>query len=204
MLKVWRLFGLLPWLLVVTLALALTGRISLPWIARLSGSPVGLALQAVEEKNDLVVFAASFASITDAAYESPVPGMSSHQTGILRGTVDYRLPLGHFDPSRVAWDANSRSLTLRLPAVQLGQIALDTKDGRYFRSGVFITANQQDAMTRRNAAEAEKDILRQAHSPYLLKLARMAAKNAMQSNVQAALVASGHPDAKIIITIDGE
>jgi hypothetical protein len=199
-----RLFGLLPWLLVAALALALTGRNRLPWLSHWSSSPVSIALQAVEEKNELVVFAASFSSITEANFSAPFGLMPSRQVGIMSGTVDYRLPLSHFDPTRLAWNPATNTLTARLPAVRTGPVTLDAKRGRYFRSGVWISADTQDAMTRQNSAEAEKDILRQAHSPDFLKLARAAAKNAMQSNLSAALIASGHPDAKTIITFDGE
>jgi len=174
-----------PWLLfIVTLALAV-------WFAWKAcgpedlGDPLATSLTALEKQNKLTVFSAQLSPVV-ASEDSQLLGvLKSRQVAVIPARVDYTLDLSKMDKGRLAWNADTHTMAVQLPALTVGKPNLDEARAQYLREGVWITNTAQANLTRRNTRLAEQQAVQQAANPILLDLARSAARAAIPSSTSA-------------------
>ena len=192
-----------PWLIVIAL-LALAG-----WLAFEAfgpdemGDPIATGLAALEEQNELVVFSAEMAPVVSSRDSRLFGALESRQIAVIPARVEYRVDMGAIDASRMGWDGESETLSVRLPPLDIGKINLDEGRAQYLREGLWIGRDAQDKLTRSNTATAEKEARRRARDPVLLKLAREAAISAMRQNLAGPMRAAGFDDVEIDVRFDG-
>lgn len=102
------------------------------------------------------------------------------------------------------WDKASKTLSVRLPALEVTRPNLDEARAQYLREGVWITRAAQDKLTRDNTKLAERLAVEQAANPVLMGLARSAAKDAIRQNLAIPLQVAGFGDVELSVSIDGE
>jgi len=193
-----------PWLLfIVTLALAV-------WFAWKAfgpedlGDPLATSLTALEKQDKLTVFSAQLSPVV-ASEDSQLLGvLKSRQVAVIPARVDYTLDLAKMDKTRLAWDADTHTMTVQLPALTVGRPNLDEGRAQYLREGVWITNNAQARLTRRNTQLAEQQAVQQAANPVLMDLARSAAREAIAQNLAIPLQVAGYGDVKVTVHFDGE
>jgi hypothetical protein len=194
----------LPWLLfIVVLALAV-------WFAWKAfgpddlGDPLATSLVALEKQDKLTVFSAQLSPVV-ASEDSQLLGvLKSRQVAVIPARVDYTLDLAKMDPSRLAWDGKSHTMTVQLPALTVGRPNLDEGRAQYLREGVWISNNAQARLTRKNTQLAEQQAVQQAANPVLMDLARSAAREAISQNLAIPLQVAGYGDVKVTVHFDGE
>lgn len=193
-----------PWLMFIfTLALAAF----FAWKAygpEDHGDPLATSLVAFEKQNRLTVFSAQLAPVVSSDDSRFFGAITSKQVAVIPARVDYTLNLSAMDRGRVAWDAASQTLSVRLPPLDIGTPNLDEAHAQYLREGIWITRDAQDKLTRDNTRLAEGQAVEQARNPVLMDLARAAAKDAIRQNLAIPLEVAGFGDVTVNVRFDGE
>lgn len=156
--------------------------------------PVSIAsgsLESMREQNRLTVFAARYVAVVTSTQRRF--GFSAQKTLIMPGNVRYEVDLAALDRKDVRWDAEAKRLSVTLPppvvaGPEVDMAAIREYDGGGVLMAVSDAEKQLDAANRR-AGQAE--LLRQARAPLPMKLARDAARRAVERNFAMPLQAAG-------------
>jgi hypothetical protein len=108
------------------------------------------------------------------------------------------------DRGRLAWNAETQTMDVQLPALIVGKPNLDEARAQYLREGIWITNTAQDRLTRNNTRLAEQQAVQQAANPVLVGLARTAAREAIAQNLAIPLQVAGYGEVKVNVRFDGE
>jgi hypothetical protein len=194
----------LPWLLfIVVLALA----VWFGWKAfgpEKLGDPLATSLVALEKQDKLTVFSAQLSPVVASEDSQLFGALKSRQVAVIPARVDYTLDLSKMDKSRLAWNADTHTMSVQLPALTVGRPNLDEGRAQYLREGVWITNNAQARLTRDNTRLAEQQAVQQAANPILMDLARSVARQAVGQNLSIPLQVAGYGDVKVDVHFDGE
>ncbi|GHC85584.1 DUF4230 domain-containing protein [Novosphingobium pokkalii] len=194
----------LPWLLFVG-ALALAGLFAwLLWKPQDIGDPLATSLVAFERQNSLTVFSAEMAPVVSSDDSRLFGLVQSKQVAVIPARIDYTIDLSQMNRDRMAWNAQTQTLSVRLPPLRLSRPNLDEARAQYLREGVWITRAAQDKLTRDNTRLAEQLATQQAANPVLLGLARNAAKDAVRQNLAIPLQVAGFGKVTVNVSIDGD
>ena len=193
-----------PWLLfIVTMALAAF----FAWKAygpEDHGDPLATSLLTFQKQNKLTVFSAQLAPVVSSDDSRFFGAITSKQVAVIPARVDYTIDLGAVDRSRMAWDKDKETLSVRLPPLNIGTPNLDEARAQYLREGIWITRDAQDKLTRDNTKLAEGQAIEQARNPVLMDLARAAAKEAIRQNLAIPLQVAGYGNVTVNVRFDGE
>lgn len=194
----------LPWLLFVG-ALALAGLFAwLLWKPQDIGDPLATSLVAFERQNSLTVFSAEMAPVVSSDDSRLFGLVQSKQVAVIPARIDYTIDLSQMNRDRMAWNAQTQTLSVRLPPLRLSRPNLDEARAQYLREGVWITRAAQDKLTRDNTRLAEQLATQQAANPVLMGLARNAAKDAVRQNLAIPLQVAGFGKVTVNVSIDGD
>lgn len=170
---------------------------------RLFGGPdpesvVSSSLQSMRAQNRLVPFVARFVSVTSSRQEKF--GLTAERTLILPGTVRYELDLAKIERDDLAWDAGAKTLTVSLPGIEIAGPEVDLKAAREYGSGGILTAisDAESQLDDANRGLAISDLRKQAAAPTPMRLAREAARQAVERSFAMPLGAAGIADAKVV------
>lgn len=156
------------------------------------------SLESMRAQNRLVPFVARYVSVTSS--KTSRFGFSSERTLILPGDVRYELDLGKLEPGDVQWDASSKTLKVELPEIEIAGPDVDlTKAREYGSSGLLgAVTDSRTQLDQANRAAAVADLRKQAMAPVPMRLAREAARQALQRSFAMPLQAAGFKDAKVV------
>ena len=193
-----------PWMMVIVL-LALSGW--LVWKAFFEedlGDPIATSVEAFSEQNSLTVFSAELSPVVSAEDSRYLGLVNSRQIAVIPTRVDYTLNMGAIGEDRLQWNAESETLNVQLPTLQISRPNLDEARAQYLREGLWITREAQDELSRKNTKLAEEQAVKRAASPVLMELARNAAKDAVRQNLSIPLRVAGYGDVTVNVQFDGE
>lgn len=156
--------------------------------------PVSIAsasLESMREQNRLTVFAARYVAVVTSTQRRF--GLSAQKTLIMPGNVRYEVDLAALDQKDVRWNAEAKQLFVTLPPPAVAGPEVDMSAIREYDGGGVLMALsdagiQLDAANRR---EGQAELLRQARSAVPMRLARDAARRAVERNFAMPLVAAG-------------
>ena len=148
-------------------------------------------LLSVRDQGRLVPFSATFIA-TASASESHL-GLTARKTLIMPGTVRYGVDLARLRRSSLAWDEETRTLTVTLPPIELSGPKIDHNQIREDKEGglVMAIADSEKALDSENRRAAQEDLLRQARAPEPMLLARDAAMRDVARSFAMPLRAAG-------------
>ena len=162
------------------------------------------SLESMRAQNRLIAFVARYVSVTSSSTSRL--GFTTERTLILPGDVRYEVDLAKLQPNDVTWDASSKTLRVKLPEVEIAGPDVDLSSAReYGAGGVLSTltnADQQLDQANRNAAVA--DLRKQASAEVPMKLARQAARQAIERSFAMPLTAAGFDDVKVVVRFPTE
>ena len=197
----------MPWLIVIVLLAAVAW---LGWRAFFyeeEGDPVASAMLAFEKQNSLTVFSSRFEVVAESVDKRGVLNLNlleSRQAAIIPATVEYRLDLSQMDRDRFAWDAESETLDVVLPALRISRPNLDEAEAKTFTEGTYVSRDASADLARNNSRQAERKAAVFAKNPEVLRLARNAAKDAIRQNLAIPLQVAGYGDVRVTVRFDGE
>src|SRR4029078_8069780 len=139
------------------------------------GDPLATSLVALEKQDKLTVFSAQLSPVVSSEDSELLGVLKSRQVAVIPARVDYTLDFSKMDKSRLAWDADTHTMRVQLPALTVGRPNLDGARAHYLREVMWIPNNAPPRLTRRNTQLAEQQAVQQAANPVLMDLARSAA-----------------------------
>ena len=170
---------------------------------RLFGGPdpesvVNSSLESMRAQNRLVPFVARFVSVTSSRQERF--GLSAERTLILPGTVRYEIDLAKIDRDDLDWNSSSRTLSIRLPNIEIAGPEVDLNAAREYGSGGILSAvtDAEQKLDDANRSLAVADLRKQAAGPTTMRLAREAARVAIERSFAMPLQAAGIGDAQVV------
>ncbi len=200
-----RLKPLAIFAIIVALVLGVVIGMTTGIVDRIFGGPnpttiASASLESMRAQNRLIAFVARYVSVVTSEQQRLGGLVSSQRTLILPGDVRYELDLSKLQPSDVRWDGSSHTLTVQLPEVEIAGPDIDLNAIReYGGSGVLsalTNANQQ--LDQTNRARAVADLRKQATAAVPMRLARQAARQAVERSFAMPLLAAGLKDAKVV------
>ena len=172
-------------------------------VDRLFGGPdpkiiASSSLESMRAQNRLVAFVARYVSVTSA--RTSRLGFSAERTLILPGDVRYEVDLAKLREQDVTWDAGSNTLTVRLPDVEVAGPEVDLAAAREYGEGGLLGAvtDVEGSLDSANRAAAVADLRKQASATVPMRLAREAARSAIERSFSLPLKAAGFEDAKVV------
>lgn len=152
---------------------------------------VATSLNSLHEQNRLSAFAARFVTVVTS--RKTQLGFSAEKTMILPAMVHYEIDLAKLTKDDLTWDSASKTLHITLPPVELSgpEFALDQT--REYGSGAVLMAltDVEQYLDQSNRIKAKADILQQAQSPMMIKLAQDASIRAITQSFALPLNAAG-------------
>ena len=160
-------------------------------------------LQAVQAQNRLTAFAARFTVAVTS--QTQRLGLSARKTMIVPGLVRYELDWAKLQPSDLAWNEATRTLTVQLPPVEVSEPAVDLARIQEYEDGRVLMAlgNAEQALDAANRAKMRQALLREAKAPILQRLARDATRAAVERTFELPLTAAG-VDADVVVRFRDE
>ena len=176
---------------------------------RLFGGPnpttiASSSLESMRAQNRLTAFVARYVSVSSSRVSRF--GFSAERTLILPGDVRYEVDLSKLQPGDVRWDAGSNILSVRLPDIEIAGPEVDLAAAReYGAGGVLATlTNSETQLDQANRARAVADLRKQAAGDVPMRLARDAARAALERSFAMPLNAAGFTDARVVARFAGE
>jgi len=156
------------------------------------------SLESMRAQNRLSVFVARYVSVTSAKQSQL--GLTTERTLILPGDVRYELDLSKLSEDDVKWDKGSSTLFVRLPDVEIAGPDVDLAHAREYGSGGLLATftNAEQSLDQANRAKAVADLRSQARGEVPMRLAREAARQAVERSFAMPLKAAGFKDAKVV------
>jgi hypothetical protein len=156
--------------------------------------PVTIAsgsLQGLREQNRLSAFAARYVAVSTSTQSQY--GLTSKKTLIMPGNVEYRVDMGKLTARDVTWDAKTRTLGVTLPPIEVSPPQIDlTQIREYGEGGLLSAISDADAkLEAANRSAGQRELVRQAHEPVPMKLARDATRRAVERSFALPLSAAG-------------
>ena len=187
----------------VALALGLLLGVTTGIADRIFGGPnpktiASASLESMRAQNRLIAFTARYVSVTTST-ESQL-GFSAKRTLILPGDVRYELDLAKLQPSDVTWDASTKTLRVKLPEIEIAGPDVDLAAAQEYGQGGILSAltNANQQLDSANRAKAVADLRTQAQGAVQMRLARQAARAAIERSFAMPLVAAGFKDVKVV------
>lgn len=161
------------------------------------------SLEGLREQNVLVPFAARFVAVTTSSQSRF--GLTARKTLIMPGDVRYELDLGALGEDDVEWDEAARTLTVTLPDVSVAGPEIDMSQIREYDEGGLLMAlsDAEESLDQANRVAARESLLEQARGETVMRLAREAARTAVERNFELPLRAA-EVDADVVVRFEHE
>jgi hypothetical protein len=189
--------------IIVALALGVVLGLTSGIADRVFGGPkpetiASASLESMRAQNRLVAFVARYVSVTSS--KTSRFGFSAERTLILPGDVRYELDLAKLQPSDVTWDGSSNTLQVRLPELEIAGPDVDLSSAREYGEGGVLGAltNAEQGLDQANRNAAVSDLRKQASAEVPMRLAREAARQAVERSFAMPLMAAGFDDVKVV------
>ena len=162
------------------------------------------SLESMRAQNRLVPFVARYVSVTSSRQSRF--GFSAERTLILPGDVRYEVDLAKLRPEDVRWDEPTKTLRVRLPDIEIAGPEVDLAASREYGEGGILSAltNTEGVLDKANQARAVADLRKQAMAEVPMRLARDAARSAIERSFAMPLKAAGIADAKVVASFASE
>jgi hypothetical protein len=149
------------------------------------------SLQSVREQARLTPFVASFVSVVTSRQSRF--GLTAEKTMIMPGTVRYELNLAAMRDEDLAWDPAAATLTVTLPPIEIAGPEIDLAGTKEYSGGGVLMAvtSAEDRLDQANRGRAQANLLEQARGAVPMRMARVAAKQAVERSFAMPLRAAG-------------
>jgi Protein of unknown function (DUF4230) len=160
----------------------------------ISPSPETIAsasLKGIREQNRLTAFVANYSAVVTS--EQRRFGLSARKTLIMQGLVRYEVDMAKLASNDVRWDADTNTLRVRIPDIEVATPQIDLKSIQEYTDGGVLTAltDAERVLDSANRSKGLAELSRQADGPVPMRLAREAARRAIVQNFTVPMKAAG-------------
>jgi ABC-type amino acid transport substrate-binding protein len=161
------------------------------------------SLQSMREQSRLTAFEARFVAVVTSSQSRF--GLTAEKTLIMPGSVRYEVDLARLHQRDLRWDEASKTLAITLPGLEISRPEIHMNEVREYGGGGVLAAltdaERKLDQANRNAGQAE--LVRQAKQAMPLRLARDAARRAVERSFAMPLRAAG-VEAKVSVRFRDE
>lgn len=149
------------------------------------------SLQSVREQARLTPFVARFVTVVTSTQSRF--GLQAQKTLIMPGTVRYELDLAAIDEQDLDWNAANSTLTVTLPPIEISGPEIDLSQVQEYSGGGVLMAltDAEKTLDMANRRRGQQSLLEQAKAPVAMRMARDAAKAAVERSFALPLRAVG-------------
>jgi len=164
------------------------------------------SLESMRAQNRLITFVARYVSVVSSEQERLGGLVSTERTLILPGNVRYEVDLSKLQPDDVRWDAGSQTLNVTIPDIEIAGPEVDLGSAREYGSGGVLATltNAETQLDEANRARAVADLRKQAQAEVPMRLARDAARQAIERSFSLPMKAAGFDKAKVVARFASE
>jgi len=164
------------------------------------------SLESMRAQNRLITFVARYVSVVSSEQERLGGLVSTERTLILPGNVRYEVDLSKLQPDDVRWDAGSQTLNVAIPDIEIAGPEVDLGSAREYGSGGVLATltNAETQLDEANRARAVADLRKQAQAEVPMRLARDAARQAIERSFSLPMKAAGFDNAKVVARFASE
>ena len=161
------------------------------------------SLQSVREQARLTVFAARFVAVVTSSQQRF--GLTAQKTLIMPGLVRYEVDLAKLQARDLSWDAATNTLSITMPPIEISQPQVNLAELREYGEGGVLMAltDAERALDTANRRRGIGELVRQARDPLPMRLAREAARRAVERSFAMPMQAAGI-DATVVARFAGE
>lgn len=170
--------------------------VALSWVVTRSVSPspetvASASLKGIREQNRLTAFVANYSAVVTS--EQRRFGLSARKTLIMQGLVRYEVDMAKLASNDVRWDADTNTLRVRIPDIEVSEPQIDLKSIQEYDDGGILTAltDAERVLDTANRNKGLAELSRQAEGPVPMRLAREAARRAIVQNFNVPMKAAG-------------
>lgn len=149
------------------------------------------SLQSVREQARLTAFAARFVAVITSRQTRF--GLAAQKTLIMPGLVRYEVDLARLRQQDLRWDEAANRLSVTLPPLEITGPEIDLRQIREYDDGRVLMAltDAEKDLDAANRAAGQRELVRQAREAMPMRLARDAAKRAVERSFAMPLRAAG-------------
>lgn len=149
------------------------------------------SLKGIREQNRLTAFSANYSAVVTS--EQRRFGLSARKTLIMQGMVRYEIDMTKLASNDVRWDADTNTLRVRIPDIEVTAPQIDLQSIREYTDGGVLTAltDAERVLDSANRSKGLAELSRQAEGQVPMRLAREAARRAIVQNFTVPMKAAG-------------
>lgn len=149
------------------------------------------SLAGLHEQARLTPFIARFVAVVTSRQQRM--GLSAERTMIMPGTVRYEIDLTKITAQDVTWDEATKTLSVRMPPLILAGPEVDLSGIRQYGEKGLLTmfTDAEKLLDDTNRKEGQEELMQQARSAVPMRLARDAARSAIERTFALPLRAIG-------------
>jgi hypothetical protein len=162
------------------------------------------SLQSVREQARLTPFAARFVAVVTSTQSRF--GLSAKRTLIMPGTVRYEVDLARLSERDMRWDESSKTLAISLPPLEISSPEIDLNEVTEYGGGGILSAltDAEQTLDAVNRRQGQAELAGQAKQAMPMRLARDAARRAVERSFAMPLRAAGIEDVKVEVRFKDE
>lgn len=166
-------------------------------------SVAAASLQSVREQARLTPFAARFVAVVTSTQQRF--GLTARRTLIMPGMVRYQVDLARIGQDDLSWDPQAKRLSVTLPLLEISQPQVDLNQIQEYGGEGLLAAvtDAEQALDAANRRAGQRELIRQARQPLPMRLARDAAKRAVERSFAMPMKAAGI-DAEVVVRFADE
>jgi hypothetical protein len=149
------------------------------------------SLQSMREQARLTAFEARFVAVVTSSQSRF--GLTAQKTLIMPGSVRYEVDLARLQQRDLAWDETAKTLAISLPSLEISRPEIHMNEVREYGGGGVLAAltDAETKLDEANRKTGQAELVRQANQPMPLRLARDAARRAVERSFAMPLAAAG-------------
>jgi hypothetical protein len=162
------------------------------------------SLQSVREQARLTPFSARFVAVVTSTQRRF--GLSAQKTLIMPGTVRYELDLAKLRQQDMDWNDTTKTLSISLPPLEISAPQIDLTEVREYGGGGILgtLTDAEKVLDASNRQAGQTELKRQAMQAMPIRLARDAARRAVERSFAMPLKAAGIKDANVTVRFRDE
>lgn len=162
------------------------------------------AVESLRSENKLLVYSYKGSAAVSAERDGLL-FLDARQDLLVPASVSFLLDLSKLGAKNVAYDEATRLVTVRLPPLQLSDIAFEPEGARTINGGLLTFSQAEvDELSRHNFRAARRAFIKQAQGPTLVQAAKGAAIESIQTAFEVPLRVAGRSDVQVVATFEGQ
>jgi hypothetical protein len=158
----------------------------------------------VQKQNELTVSRSGMVSIVRTHSDGLIDSLDTETYVIVPGSVRYTVQPAQIGRNDFRWDADQNMLSVTVPDPTPTDINVDGARARVLLDGVDLqSGDKRQRIVQQSLQEARRDMAERSRNQELLRFARDSAREALQANFAAPMLAAGL-NPKIVVRFRSE